>query len=86
MDAFFFAELNRKIKETESLIRSVKTHHHQGIDRMADGFAASAWATDDENVEALESGDGSFVLGVLWHPEEDPADGIIPALIARAAR
>ena len=45
---------------------------------------ASAWATDDDSVEAIESGDGGFVLGVLWHPEEDPADGVIPSLVSRA--
>jgi len=46
---------------------------------------ASAWATDDETVEAIESADGGFVLGVLWHPEEDPRDRVIPSLIEEAA-
>jgi putative glutamine amidotransferase len=68
---------------SESL--TVKTHHHQGVDRIADGFRASAWATDDESVEAIESRDGGFVLGVLWHPEEDATDQVIPTLIERAA-
>jgi putative glutamine amidotransferase len=63
---------------------TVKSHHHQGVDRVADTLTATAWSTDDENVEAIESRDGDFVLGVLWHPEEDPADAIIPSLIARA--
>jgi putative glutamine amidotransferase len=63
---------------------TVKSHHHQGIDRIADQLTATAWATDDESVEAIESGDGSFALGVLWHPEEDPTDAIIPTLISRA--
>jgi putative glutamine amidotransferase len=63
---------------------TVKTHHHQGVDRIADGLTPSAWATDDENVEAIESGDGSFALGVLWHPEEDATDAIFPALVERA--
>jgi putative glutamine amidotransferase len=63
---------------------TVKSHHHQGIDRIADKLTATAWATDDETVEAIESGDGSFALGVLWHPEEDATDAIIPALISRA--
>jgi putative glutamine amidotransferase len=63
---------------------TVKSHHHQGIDRIADKLTATAWATDDESVEAIESGDGGFALGVLWHPEEDAADAIIPALISRA--
>lgn len=63
---------------------TVKSHHHQGVDRIADGFTASAWATDDDNVEAIESADGHFVLGVLWHPEEDPTDRVIPTLVERA--
>jgi putative glutamine amidotransferase len=60
---------------------TVKSHHHQGVDRIPESLLASAWATDDESVEAIESGDGSFALGVLWHPEEDPEDRVIPALI-----
>ena len=63
---------------------TVKSHHHQGLDRIADQLTATAWATDDESVEAIESGNGGFALGVLWHPEEDATDAIIPALISRA--
>jgi putative glutamine amidotransferase len=63
---------------------TVKSHHHQGVDRIADKLTATAWATDDESVEAIESGDGGFALGVLWHPEEDATDAIIPALVSRA--
>jgi putative glutamine amidotransferase len=68
---------------TESL--TVKSHHHQGVDRIAESLRASAWATDDESVEAIESGDGGFALGVLWHPEEDATDAIIPALVSQAS-
>jgi putative glutamine amidotransferase len=64
---------------TEQL--SVKSHHHQGVDRIAENLRASAWATDDDSVEAIESDDGTFVLGVLWHPEEDAEDRVIPSLI-----
>jgi putative glutamine amidotransferase len=64
---------------------TVKSHHHQGVDVIADSLSASAWATDDESVEAIESADGAFVLGVLWHPEEDLEDNVIPALVGRAA-
>ena len=63
---------------------TVKSHHHQGVDRIAENLNATAWATDDESVEAVESADGEFALGVLWHPEEDPGDAIIPALVSRA--
>lgn len=68
---------------TEKL--TVKSHHHQGVDAIPDGLRASGWATDDDSVEAIESADGSFVLGVLWHPEEDAADAVIPALVSRSS-
>jgi putative glutamine amidotransferase len=63
----------------------VRSHHHQGVDRIADTLTATSWAIDDESVEAIESADGGFALGVLWHPEEDPQDRVIPALVERAA-
>ena len=69
-----------------SELLSVRSHHHQGVDRIADGLTATAWATDDESVEAIESGDGRFVLGVLWHPEEDPRDQVIPTLVEAASQ
>ena len=64
---------------------TVKSHHHQGVDAIPETLAPTAWATDDESVEAIESEDGAFVLGVLWHPEEDISDRVIPALVERAA-
>ena len=64
---------------------TVKSHHHQGVDRVGENLTASAWATDDDTVEAIESPDGNFALGVLWHPEEDLEDRVIPALVERAA-
>jgi putative glutamine amidotransferase len=64
---------------------TVKSHHHQGLDRIAGSLRPSAWTTDDESIEAIESSDGEFVLGVLWHPEEDPNDRVIRSLIERAA-
>jgi putative glutamine amidotransferase len=64
---------------------TVKSHHHQGVDAVPESLSPTAWATDDESVEAIESADGEFVLGVLWHPEEDPGDRVIPTLVERAA-
>jgi putative glutamine amidotransferase len=69
---------------TEQL--TVKSHHHQGVDAIPKSLAATAWATDDESIEAIESADGEFVLGVLWHPEEDAGDRVIPSLVERASR
>jgi putative glutamine amidotransferase len=64
---------------------TVKSHHHQGVDLIPDALLPTAWATDDESVEAIESADGGFVLGVLWHPEEDASDAVIPSLVTRAS-
>jgi putative glutamine amidotransferase len=64
---------------------TVKSHHHQGVEAIPDPLLPSAWATDDESVEAIESDNGRFVLGVLWHPEEDANDRVIPSLVERAS-
>ncbi|MGC1799914.1 MAG: gamma-glutamyl-gamma-aminobutyrate hydrolase family protein [Solirubrobacterales bacterium] len=63
---------------------TVKSHHHQGVDAIPDNLRPSAWARDDDSVEAIETTDGEFVLGVLWHPEEDPEDSVIRSLVSRA--
>lgn len=63
---------------------TVKSHHHQGVDQVAESLAPTGWATDDDSVEAIESPDGDFTLGVLWHPEEDPEDRVIRSLVSRA--
>ena len=63
----------------------MKSHHHQGVDAIPESLVASAWATDDKSVEAIESAAGGFALGVLWHPEEDLEDRVIPTLVERAS-
>ena len=54
------------------------SHHHQGIDRLADGLLATGWS-EDGLVETVEREDG-WMVGVQWHPEEtataDPAHHI----------
>lgn len=52
---------------------SVNTAHHQGVAKLANAFAPSAYAPDDV-IEAFEWGDAAmggkpFLLGVQWHPE-----------------
>lgn len=51
------------------------SHHHQGLDRIGDGFRPVAWAPDGL-VEGIER-DQDWTVGVLWHPEStvhaDPA-------------
>jgi putative glutamine amidotransferase len=60
---------------------TVKSHHHQGVDALG-SLDASGWDSEDDTVEAVESPDGAFTLGVLWHPEEDPDDQVIPTFVA----
>ena len=42
--------------------------HHQAIKDLAPGFRVSAWAKDGV-IEGIEKIDGSFAVGVQWHPE-----------------
>lgn len=57
------------------------SHHHQGVDRLADPLVAVAWSGDGlvEAVEPVESGEpggeaGHWLVGVQWHPEMTSAD------------
>jgi putative glutamine amidotransferase len=62
-----------------------RSHHHQGVDRIGAGLQVSGWSELDELPEAVELADRRFALGVQWHPEADPASGLIAALVAEAA-
>lgn len=46
----------------------VNTFHHQAVAQPAPGFVVSAQAPDGI-IEAIESVNHRFVLGVQWHPE-----------------
>ena len=63
----------------------VKSHHHQGVDRLGDGLLVSGHAGEDDLIEAIEVAQAAFALGVLWHPEEDHGAGVVPALVAAAS-
>jgi putative glutamine amidotransferase len=47
------------------------SHHHQGLDRLGEGFRPVAWAPDGL-VEGIERDEG-WTVGVLWHPESTAA-------------
>ena len=59
----------------------VKSHHHQGVMEIGEGLVATG-RSDDDTVEALEDPSCPFVLGVLWHPEEDEKSRLIKALVS----
>ena len=62
----------------------VKSHHHQGIREIGDGLIVTGRSADD-TVEALEDPSCPFVLGVLWHPEEDEKSQLIKALVSEVS-
>jgi putative glutamine amidotransferase len=60
-------------------------HHHQAIDRLGEGLVISGRAVEDGLPEAIEAADGSWVLGVQWHPEARDESAIVLAFVAEAA-
>lgn len=62
---------------------AVKSHHHQGVDRLGSGSVATGW-DEDGTIEAIELPDKSFALGVLWHPEQDERSRVVAALVEEA--
>jgi putative glutamine amidotransferase len=66
------------------LTHATKSHHHQGVDQIGEGFQVTGWATVDELPEALEDPSRRFALGVQWHPEADVEAREIAALVEAA--
>ncbi|MGW6936176.1 gamma-glutamyl-gamma-aminobutyrate hydrolase family protein [Lentzea sp. NPDC054927] len=63
---------------------TVQCHHHQSLDRVADGLRVTA-AAPDGTVEAVELAGARFVVGVQSHPEQDTEDlRLFEALVAAA--
>lgn len=75
-----------EISQREEL--KVNSFHHQAVARVAPGFAASAYAQDNV-IEAIESQNHRFVIGVQWHPEgmwnqADNYDALFAAFVQAA--
>ncbi len=65
---------------------AVRSHHHQGVDRLGDGLTASGWADPGDTVEAVEVSDRRWALGILWHAEEERRSPVLGALTAAAMK
>ena len=66
----------------------VNSMHHQGIKTLASSLVASAVAPDGL-IEAAESMNDSYIVGVQWHPEvfelSEPSSGILFTDFVQAA-
>jgi putative glutamine amidotransferase len=81
-------------EDDDTIELTVNTFHHQGVDhtRVAPGLRPVGWAASHEGrlVEALESQDGRWIVGVQCHPERtdstpDEFEGVWEAFV-RASR
>jgi putative glutamine amidotransferase len=63
----------------------VRCHHHQAVADVAPALTVVGTAPDG-TIEAVESTDGGFLLGVQWHPEQTSDDRLTSALVAEARR
>jgi len=61
----------------------VNSFHHQAVERLGRGMVVSALAPDGI-IEAIESVESPFILGVQWHPEcmrDHASDQLFKALV-----
>jgi putative glutamine amidotransferase len=65
-------------------LHAIKSHHHQGVDRLGEGLIVTGYSTLDEYPEAIELPGARFVLGVQWHPEADERSPVIGVLVEHA--
>ncbi|MEA2375544.1 MAG: putative glutamine amidotransferase, partial [Thermoleophilaceae bacterium] len=65
---------------------TVKSHHHQGADRLGEELVPTGWAVPDDLVEAIEVPGKRFVLGVLWHPEVQEGSRVIGSFVEAVAQ
>jgi putative glutamine amidotransferase len=66
-------------------LHGTKSHHHQGVGTIGEGFEVTGWAVMDDLPEAMEDTSLRFALGVQWHPEADDTSRFIAALVEEAA-
>lgn len=77
----------REIVEQEEIFTI--SNHHQAVNEVADNFRVAA-RTNDGIIEAIESKNPGFVIGLQWHPEaryhDDEASKNIIRKFVEAAR
>lgn len=64
-----------------------KSWHHQTVDTVPPSLRPVAWY-EDGTIEAVESADGAWIIGVQWHPERTDvpeSTDLFQALVEAAA-
>jgi len=79
------AEGSLAARAAGEVLHATKSHHHQAVDRLGEGLAATGWSVIDELPEAIEAPGHRYALGVQWHPEVDPGSRVVASLVAAAA-
>lgn len=89
-----FAEISNdsKLKAVVGQERiRVNSFHHQAVKEVGRGLVVSAVASDGV-VEAVESTEHPFVIGVQWHPEhmalhdDEPSNSLFRAFVSACSR
>ena len=65
-------------------VHATKSHHHQAVDALGDGFVITGWSTLDDLPEAIEAPERRYALGGQWHPEADETSRLIGSLVEEA--
>jgi putative glutamine amidotransferase len=61
----------------------VHSAHHQALGRIGDGLVVSGHSASG-TVEAVEMPAHRYVLGVLWHPEQDVESTVVASFVTAA--
>lgn len=80
------ADSSLAARVTRERVHVTKSHHHQGVATLGEGLLASGISPIDGLIEAIELPHKSFVLGVQWHPEADPASPVVAAFVDACER
>jgi putative glutamine amidotransferase len=63
----------------------VHSAHHQELGSIGEGLVIGGRSVPGEAVEAVEMPAQGFVLGVLWHPEQNVESTVVASFVAAAA-